>query len=82
MFAAAIVCNGVFVGAGNTLMPAAMSLASMWGVRLTMAWWLAKDYGLKGVWMAMATELTFRGFIFLVRLIRGKWNKELIKKTT
>ena len=34
MFAAAIVCNGVFIGAGDTLRPAIMSLASMWGVRL------------------------------------------------
>ena len=37
MFAAAIVCNGVFVGAGDTLKPAIMSLLSMWGVRLTLA---------------------------------------------
>ena len=78
LFAAAIVCNGVFVGAGDTLKPAIMNLLSMWGVRLTLAWYLAKDYGLKGVWMAMATELTFRGIIFLWRLFVGKWNQKLI----
>ena len=77
MFAAAIVCNGIFVGAGDTLMPAFMSLSSMWGVRLTLAWWLSKDYGLKGVWLAMAIELTFRGMMFLMRLFRGKWNTKL-----
>ena len=37
MFAAAIVTNGVFIGAGDTLIPAIMSLASMWAVRLTLA---------------------------------------------
>ena len=73
MFAAAIVCNGVFVGAGNTLRPAIMSLASMWGVRLSLAAILARTYGLRGVWTAMAIELTFRGTIFLIRLFRGKW---------
>ena len=77
LFAAAIVCNGVFVGAGDTLKPAIMNLLSMWGVRLTLAWYLAKDYGLKGVWMAMAIELTFRGIIFLVRLFRGRWLKKI-----
>ena len=82
MFAAAIVCNGVFVGAGDTLKPAIMSLASMWGVRLTLAALLARDYGLRGVWMAMAIELTFRGIIFLVRLFRGGWNSQLIKTAT
>ena len=73
MFAAAIVCNGVFIGAGDTLRPAVMSLASMWGVRLTLAALLATTYGLPGVWTAMAIELTFRGGMFLIRLFRGGW---------
>ena len=71
MFAAAIVCNGVFIGAGDTLKPAVMSLLSMWGVRLTLAALLAGTYGLPGVWTAMAIELTFRGMIFLARLFHG-----------
>ena len=77
MFAAAIVCNGVLLGAGDTLVPAAMSLMSMWGVRLTLAWWLSQTHGLRGVWTAMAIELTFRGLIFLARLWKGHWNKGL-----
>jgi putative MATE family efflux protein len=77
MFAAAIVCNGIFVGAGDTLKPAIMSLCSMWGVRLTLAALLAATWGLPGVWTAMAIELTFRGSIFLVRLFRGRWLKGL-----
>ena len=75
MFAAAIVCNGIFVGAGDTLRPAIMSLASMWGVRLTLAALLAGTYGLAGVWTAMAIELTFRGLIFLARLFHSGWLK-------
>lgn len=77
MFAAAIVCNGVFIGAGDTLRPAIMSLASMWGVRLTLAALLASTYGLPGVWTAMAIELTFRGLLFLTRLIHGSWMKKI-----
>ena len=73
MFAAAIVANGVFVGAADTIIPAIMSLTSMWAVRLTMAAWLAPRYGLRGVWTAMAIELTFRGTIFLIRLARSSW---------
>ena len=78
MFAAAIVCNGVFVGAGDTLKPAIMSLLSMWGVRLTLAALLATTYGLSGVWVAMAIELTLRGFIFLIRQLRGGWMKKIL----
>ena len=78
MFAAAIVCNGVFIGAGDTLKPAIMSLCSMWGVRLTLAALLARGYGLKGVWTAMAIELTFRGVIFLCRLFYGHWDEKTV----
>ena len=78
MFAAAIVANGVFIGAGDTLKPAIMSLSSMWLVRLTLAATLASRYGLRGVWTAMAIELTFRGTIFLTRLFRGNWQKTLV----
>lgn len=70
LFAATIVCNGVFIGAGDTLMPAIMSLSSMWGVRLSLAAWLAPIYGLRGVWIAMATDLCCRGTMFLIRLIK------------
>ena len=72
-FAASIVTYGVCVGAGDTLKPAIMNFFSMWCVRLTMAAMLAPHYGLKGVWIAMAVELTFRGILFLIRLFRGKW---------
>lgn len=75
MFGAAIVSAAVCVGAGDTVHPALINLVSMWCVRLSMAAWLAKDYGLPGVWFAMAVELTCRGIIFLVHLARGKWMK-------
>ncbi len=81
MFAASIVAYCVCIGAGDTLKPAIMNLFSMWCIRLSMAWWLARDYGLQGVWFAMAVELTFRGIIFLIRLWRGKWMKTLKAET-
>ena len=73
MFAASIVSYSVCVGAGDTLKPAALNLLSMWCVRLTLAALLARDYGLQGVWTAMAIELTVRGLLFLIRLWRGQW---------
>ncbi|MBM6992351.1 MAG: MATE family efflux transporter [Prevotella sp.] len=76
-FAASIVSYSVCVGAGDTLKPAVMNLVSMWCVRLSLAWWLAQDYGLRGVWFAMAIELTFRGIIFLVRIWSGSWMKSM-----
>ena len=74
-FAASIVTYSVCVGAGDTIKPAIINLCSMWLVRLTMAAVLARSYGLQGVWTAMAIELTLRGMMFLVRLMRGRWMK-------
>lgn len=79
-FAASIVVYSICVGAGDTLRPAIINLVSMWCVRLTLAAWLARDYGLKGVWTAMAIELTFRGSMFLYRLFRGNWLKGIQEK--
>mgnify|MGYP002706658697 FL=1 len=74
-FAASIVTYCVCVGAGDTFKPAAINLGTMWLVRLTLAYGLSQSYGLEGVWIAMATELTFRGVLFLIRLFRGSWMK-------
>ena len=74
-FAASIVTYSVCVGAGDTFKPAAINLSTMWFVRLTLAYGLSKSYGLEGVWIAMAVELTFRGILFLVRLFRGSWTQ-------
>ena len=55
-----------------------MNFGSMWVVRILPAIFLTRIYGLKGVWLAMAVELTFRGTIFLIRLIRGRWLKGIL----
>ena len=75
MFAASIIAVSVCVGAGDTLRPAIISLGSMWFVRLTLAYMLSIHYGLVGVWIAMAVELTVRGIMLTWRLFRIKWER-------
>jgi len=78
MFAASIVCYSIFIGSGDTLVPSMMNLGSIWAVRISLAALLAPLYGLNGVWIAMAVELTFRGSIFLIRLFRKKWLRKVV----
>ena len=75
MFAASIVCYGIFVGARDTLVPCTMNLSSIWLVRIVLAASLASSMGLRGVWIAMAVELCFRGIIFLLRFRSDRWLK-------
>lgn len=73
LFAASIVANGALRGAGDTLIPGIINLVSIWGVRIVMAFFLSRMIGLSGVWIAMATELSVRGILFLIRLKKEKW---------
>ncbi len=72
-YAASIVANGVFRGAGSTLVPSVMNLVSMWVVRLPLAVLLVGEFGLRGAWYAMCGELCFRGIIYLTVLFKKKW---------
>lgn len=74
-FASAIVCYSIFVALGRTLGPSLINFGSMWGIRLPLAYVLSLKFGLTGVWIAMALELTARGSVFLYRLYRLDLNK-------
>lgn len=75
-YAASIVTYRVFVGTGDTKKPVIMNVSTIWFVRLTLAYVLSKDYGLEGVWIAMAIELVLRGVLFLIRLYQGTWMRK------
>ena len=73
LFGVSIVAYGCCVGAGDTLVPSAINLLSMWVIRLGLALFLIPRYGLAGYWFAMAVELSVKGIIFAVRIARGRW---------
>ena len=73
LYAVSISASGAMRGAGDTLVPSVLNLVSMWGVRITVAAFLAPRLGLTGVWLAMCAELCVRGILFLVRLLRERW---------
>ena len=83
MYACSIAANGACIGAGDTLVPSIMNFSSMWIVRIIPAAILTPRLGLTGFWIAMCIELNFRGFIFLIRLYRGRWlNKGILPDRT
>lgn len=73
LYAASIVAYGAFVGVGDTMLPAIMNFGSIWAVRIPLAALMAPSMGLRGVWIAMAIELSFRGAIFIWRMLSRKW---------
>ncbi|MBO4350768.1 MAG: MATE family efflux transporter [Proteobacteria bacterium] len=81
LYAASIVANGAFRGAGDTFVPSIMNFGSMWLVRLPLSWYLSApmgmNMGLRGVWIAMCIELCARGTVFLIRLSGKRWMKKI-----
>lgn len=74
-FALSIVYSGALRGAKDVRFPMAAALCSMWGVRAVLApvFVFALNWGLAGVWTAMALDVTVRGIVCTLRWRRGRW---------
>lgn len=61
--------------AGDARFTMVVSLISMFLCRVALAFLLAAvtDWGLQCVWIAMYADWAFRGAVFTVRFLRGKW---------
>lgn len=75
LFAVSIVVIGALRGAGDGKGPFWISTASMRGIRVATVLLFTQSFGVVGVWVTMAVELSLRGIFFLVRLLRGQWIK-------
>jgi Na+-driven multidrug efflux pump len=54
-----------------------LTFSSTFGVRIPLALLLGVilGLGLVGIWIALASELMFRGGLFLARFLHGGWTK-------
>ncbi len=76
LYGASMVCSGALRGVGDTFVPSLLNMGSIWIVRLSLALILVRPFGLYGVWIAMCTELCFRGLIFMIRLYHEPWRRK------
>lgn len=67
--------SGALRGAGDTRRVLIITLVGIWGIRITLAYFLAitLHMGLIGAWLAMTVDLIIRGLLFLKRFSSGKW---------
>jgi putative MATE family efflux protein len=76
-FASGMVQAGALRGAGDTKWPLYITMISMWGIRLSIAWFLVyiMDMGLTGAWLALTLDLTVRGILMFIRFRKGEWKR-------
>ncbi|TYP46579.1 MATE family efflux transporter [Thermosediminibacter litoriperuensis] len=71
------VSNGILRGAGNTLVPMIISIFSLWGLRVPLAYYLANFTPLKstGIWVAISSSMIISSALSLAYYYSGYWKK-------
>lgn len=71
------VSNGIMTGAGNTLIPMAISLVSLWAVRVPLADTLMHTgLGIRGIWLAVLASFLLSMAASLIVYFSGAWKKK------
>ena len=67
-------------GSGDTLPPLIANVLGVYGVRLTVGYWLAVEqgYGLTGAWGGMGADVILRGSGLMIYFHRGRWKKKKV----
>ena len=76
LFGVSIVSTGALRGVEDTLVPGILNLFSVWVIRIGLALFLVKPFGLHGVWVAMAIDLCFRGIVLFIRQQKSPYFKK------
>ena len=73
--AAMMVFAGSLRGAGDTLTPMLINGVGVWLLRVPLSIVVTQvfGWGLTGVWMVMALDLTLRGCFLFAQFKRGRW---------
>jgi putative MATE family efflux protein len=70
-----LILGGAIRGAGDTRVSMALSLISMYCIRVPGAYLVGQYWGmgLRAVWVVLAAEVATRGLLFLARFLHGGW---------
>lgn len=80
LFGYGMVLVGAMQGAGDTVRPLWMTLVSMWGLRVPLAWVLAHTFhlGAAGCWISMSATQAIQGIIAIWMFKRGHWKHQKV----
>lgn len=78
------VFNGIIRGAGDTFITMLISIFSLWGIRLPLAFYLSKhtSLGSKGIWIAMVVSVNITVILSFTYFVKGRWRKSVLVHRT
>jgi Na+-driven multidrug efflux pump len=76
------ITNGIINGSGHTMVTTAISIISLWIVRVPLAYWLSGRTGIQGVWTAIALSFGVSMACSLIYYLTGRWRRPIGRKAS
>ncbi len=80
VFSTMFVVNGVFRGAGDTLIPMFITLFSLWAIRIPLSYFLSQKYGEDGIWWGIPLAWICGMVFSLIYYFFGNWKSKSVVK--
>lgn len=68
-----MVLTGALQGAGETVSPTVITVATMICLRLPLGWFLLRHFGVPGAWWAMTITTIAQGILTVILFRQGRW---------
>jgi len=73
-----VVLSRSLVGAGDTVAPLVITFFALWVFQIPLAIWLAKTFGLGGIWYAFLVAYIVQGTLSVIWFQLGRWKRKKI----
>nr|MBP7497472.1 MATE family efflux transporter [Bacteroidales bacterium] len=80
MFSTLLVMNGLFRGAGDTLIPMFITLFSLWVIRIPLSWFLSARIGVDGVWWSIPMAWAIGMVFSIIYYYKGNWKNKAVTR--
>lgn len=75
LFGVTLVIAGVVRATGAVIVPLLITILTLWGIQIPLAYYLGKQYGLENLWWSFPIALICSAALFAVYYLSGKWKK-------
>jgi putative MATE family efflux protein len=82
LLSAMFVISGVLRGAGDTIIPMFITLFSLWVIRIPIAYFFSKHFGVVGIWWSEPTSWFVGATLSFLYFKLGKWKTKTVIKHT
>jgi putative MATE family efflux protein len=80
LFTAMFKINGVLRGAGDTIIPMFITLASLWVIRIPFAWLFSRSLGETGIWWSVPAGWAIGLILSFLYYLTGNWKTKAVVK--